>query len=219
MEPKSLGRLIEFDDRSREYPIRALLSTTKKPRSYTWRCDTWLDQGASSSCVGHSWAHEIAARPAVDVVTSADAFSIYRRAQELDQWPGEDPQVLGSSIIAGAKATMETGRMTEYRWAFSMDDLIMAVGNHGPVIAGTIWTSSMFEVNPDGFLKEGGSIAGGHAYLINGISIKNKYFKIHNSWGQSWGDGGKAKISFDHMEKLMYQNGEFCVPVKRVRSY
>ena len=175
-----LGRLIEFDERSRNFPVASLFGATKKPRSYTWRCETYLDQGASSSCVGHSWAHEIAARPAVDEVDSSTAFGLYRRAQQLDQWPGEDPQMLGSSIIAGAKATIELGRIAEYRWAFGIDDLIMAVGYAGPAVVGTLWYENMFVPDSKGMISVGGRVAGGHAYLVKGVSVKKETFRIHN---------------------------------------
>ena len=40
-----LGRLVQFDERSREYPIRTLLAAEpKKLKSYTWRCKQVLDQ-------------------------------------------------------------------------------------------------------------------------------------------------------------------------------
>lgn len=212
-----LGRLVEFDERSRQFPIRELFATAKKPRSYTWKCPIFLDQGQSSSCVGHSWAHEIAARPAVDEVDSSTAFGIYHRAQQLDEWPGENYD--GTSILAGAKATMETGRIAEYRWAFGLEDLVLSVGYAGPAVVGTVWTDSMFFPDDKGFISATGREVGGHAYLINGVNITGSYFKIHNSWGRSWGDNGTAKISFADMENLLYRQGEACIPVKRVRSY
>lgn len=58
-----LARLVQFDKRSRKYAIRAAIGA-KRPRSFTWSCDKWLDQGVEGACVGFSMTHELAARPA-----------------------------------------------------------------------------------------------------------------------------------------------------------
>lgn len=219
-----LGRNIEFDERSREYPVRALFgSDPKPPRSYTWRCDTFLDQGQTSSCVGHSWAHEVAARPVVDDVDSKLAMDIYHRAQQIDPWPGSEPEYFGTSILAGVKAASERGYFSEYRWAFSLDDLIMAVGYTGPAVVGTLWFDGMWQPDEKGFIHPTGTSHGGHAYLINGVRVPSKsnplgYFKIHNSWGQAWGKNGGAYILFEDMERLLKEQGEACIPIKRLKA-
>lgn len=214
-----LGRLVQFDERSRQFSIRELIASSTAPRSYTWRCDTYLDQASSSSCVGHSWAHEIIARPAVDHVDSAYAYSVYHRAQQIDEWPGAEPSYYGTSVLAGAKATKETGRIAEYRWAFGIDDMIMAVGRKGPAVVGTAWYEGMFYPDAEGVMKPTGRVSGGHAYLVKGVSLKKEQFRIHNSWGKSWGKGGDAYISFEDMDRLLKEQGECCIPVKRVRSH
>lgn len=215
----TLGRRIEFDERSRNYPIRSLIAATKKPRGYTWRCDAHLDQGQSSHCVGYAWAHEIGARPAVDRVTPQLAIVLYRRAQTLDPWPGSEPDYYGTSILAGAKATQIHGRLGEYRWAFGLDDLIMAVGYKGPAVVGVNWYDGMFRPDEHGYIRPTGRVAGGHAVLVNGVSIKHERFRVHNSWGRAWGLGGYAWITLDDMGRLLREAGEACIPVKRIRSY
>ena len=44
---------------------------------------------------------------------------------------------------------------------------------------------------------------GGHAYVINGVNTIKKQFRLKNSWGRKWGQGGHAFISFDDMKKLI----------------
>lgn len=44
-----LGRHIQFDERSRKYPVMATIDRTF-PRSYTWSCGTVLDQGSEGAC-------------------------------------------------------------------------------------------------------------------------------------------------------------------------
>lgn len=210
-EDPRLDRLVQFDERSRAYPIRAVVP--KKPRSYTWRCKTYLDQGSEGACVGFSWAHEIAARPKESIVQVDTARKIYQRAQQIDEWPGEAYE--GTSVIAGAKAAVELGAIKEYRWAFGLEDLVLAIGYTGPVILGVNWYSGMFNTDEKGFIKPDGYLAGGHAILANGVNVKSRYVKLHNSWGPHWGKQGSAYITFDDLNRLLQEKGEACVPLLR----
>lgn len=213
---RRLDRRIQFDERSREYPIRELIQEAAKPRSYTWRVGVWLDQGREGACVGFAWAHELAARPSVRVVHSSTALVIYREAQKVDEWPGESYS--GTSVLAGAKVVAAQGLIPEYRWAFGLEDLILAVGYKGPAVIGVNWYEGMFAPDAKGFLHVEGRKMGGHAILCHGVSISGRYFKVHNSWGRGWGHNGEARISFDDMERLLREQGEACIPVKRVRT-
>ncbi len=147
---KGLGRLKEFDERSRKFNISDVLPF-KKPRSYTWSCPINLDQGQEGSCTGFSMAHELAARPVK--VTGIDydyAYNLYKRAQELDEWEGSDYE--GSSVLAAAKAAKEAGKILEYRWAFDIDDLVISVGYHGCAVLGINWYQGMSEPSLSGSL-------------------------------------------------------------------
>jgi hypothetical protein len=208
-----LDRLVEFDQRSRAYPIRALVAD-KAPRSYHWSCDVWNDQGAEGACVGFAWSHELSARPVVQRTTETEARAIYHRARMLDVWPGENYE--GTSVIAGAKAVQERGGLVSYRWAFGLDDLLLSVGYRGPVVLGVNWYSGMWDTDAKGYIQVGGQLLGGHALLCRGVNIPGRYFTLRNSWGQDWGVGGDCRISFDHMARLLHEQGEACVPVRRV---
>jgi hypothetical protein len=210
---RTFDRLTEFDERSRSYPIRAAIVETKF-RSYTWRCLQWNNQGVEGACVGHSWSHEISARPVEIKVGTDVAQKIYKRAQELDAWVGENYE--GTSVIAGAKACSEFGYIGEYRWAFSLDDLRLAVGYRGPAVLGINWTEDMFDTDGSGYLHATGEVMGGHAILCNGVSEKRKCFRLHNSWGRGWGIEGEALISFDDLGRLLAAEGEACIPVQRL---
>lgn len=209
---RTFDRKVEFDERSRQFPIRELVAA-KSPRSYTWRCEAWNDQGREGACVGFAWSHELAARPKVRPTSAAEAMSIYRRAQQIDQWSGEDYD--GTSVIAGAKVVRERGGLDTYRWAFDLNDLILAVGYKGPAVLGTNWYEGMFEPARDGYLKVTGERVGGHAILCNSVSIKSRSFVLHNSWGKDWGNNGTARITFDDMARLLREQGEACIPVVR----
>lgn len=211
-----LGRLEQFDDRSKQFPIRPMLPTGLPPRSYNWRCCVNLDQKREGACVGFAWAHELAARPAeIDGVVDNIGRTIYKKAQVLDEWPGENYE--GTSVLAGVKAvqTLYPGAINEYRWAFGIDDVLQTLSYHGPVVLGVKWYSGMYTPDADGMIKVTGDLVGGHAILARGINVKQRKVRLHNSWGASWGKSGCAFLSFDDLALLLKRKGEACVPVHR----
>ncbi len=104
--------LHEADPRTRSFPVRVLIPTkATSPRSYTWSIGSILDQGSTSSCVGHAVAHRLIARPVVrPEITGKDALEFYSLAQALDPWEGEEYE--GTSILAGAKAAKQKDYIT-----------------------------------------------------------------------------------------------------------
>lgn len=213
LDPR-LDRLPQFDVQSLDYPITALIDTTK-PRSYTWRGGPVTDQGREGACVGHAWTGELTARPSVIQVPQPDnyAFQLYKRAQQIDEWPGENYD--GTSVLAAAKELTARGFLKEYRWAFGVNDLALAVGYKGPAVIGIPWYDGMYRAS-GGKVTVSGRIVGGHALLVRGVNVKRREFLWRNSWGPSYGINGDARISFDDMDRLLHEGGEVCVPVKRV---
>jgi hypothetical protein len=235
---RRLDRVPEFDERSRDFPMRELLEDagdyagglgfasplkTYKPRSYTWSVDATFDQGAEGACVGFGWGHELVARPVVVPGVDREFCRwIYRTAKKYDPWAGESYE--GTSVLAGAKVIqsrppkMAEGRglMSEYRWIFGdMDELVRTLGYFGPVVAGTWWTEGMFDPAPDGLIRPTGAKAGGHCYLLTGVNLRTDRFRLVNSWGTSWGANGHAWISIEDFHRLVLDEGELCVPVRR----
>jgi len=221
-----LDRLAEFDERSREYPIRALVTEQVPLRSFGWRCPTWLDQGQEGACVGFSWSHELAAYPVpIEDVDDAFARGVYKEAQERDDWPGEDYE--GTSVLAGAKTIAARGYMGEYRWAFGVDDALRALGYQGPVVIGIPWYESMFEPHPSGLVEVTPGGGGGHAILVRGVSLKARLkgehgpmqvVRLRNSWGRDWGLDGDCYIRVEDFEALLKAEGDCCVPVTRMEA-
>lgn len=210
MVERKFDRIPEFDPKSLEFPIRTLVAN-KSRRSYTWSVPVKLDQGSEGACVGFGWTHERAARPKEHPeMTNADAFAIYHRAQQLDEWPGENYE--GTSVLAGAKVAIEKGWISEYRWALgpgaaaAENDLALAVGYKGPAVMGTYWYNDMFEPDANGYLRPTGGIAGGHCYLVHGYSL-TKGYKVWNSWGT----GFYGYISPPDMITLLQNDGEACI--------
>lgn len=210
------GRLVHFDECSRMFPILSLLPQKAKPRSFTWACDIVLDQGSEGACTGFSVSHEAAAKPCVvPGITNAVAMEIYHRARILDNIPGEDYE--GSTVLGAMKAGKERGWYKQYRWAFGEADLALAIGHCGPAVLGIPWYEGMSTPDAGGMIRPSGSIQGGHAILCNGYNATSKIYRLHNSWGKSWGINGECFISAADMKKLLRQDGEACIPVIRLK--
>ena len=219
---RRLTRLPYFDVRSLSYAIADLFKKDQPLRAYTWKCNAVLDQGNEGACVGFAMAHELIAQP--KVVKGIDAKfareQIYWAAQRIDKfkggsYPGASPKMEGSSVLAGIKVLKELGYVTEYRWAFSINDLALAVGYKGPAIIGIPWYEGMFKPASCGCLHPTGEKVGGHAIAVVGVNPRRQTFTLHNSWGPKWGNNGRAKITFDDLEKLLKESGEAVIPVVR----
>lgn len=218
-----LDRLPEKDPRNRDHPVtatRPVETHRNVPRSYTWRCDFWLDQGSEGACTGFSRAQDLGARPRVRSVTNEMAQQCYTLAKTLDEFPGENYE--GSSVQGAAKAAQQLGWIEEYHWAFSLEDFILGLGWFGPAVVGINWYQGMFNPDGDGFIHKTGNIAGGHAILIVGqklylhgdgpfgIDLDQSYVKYHNSWGQDWGVNGEAKQSLRDFDAIRQEQAEVC---------
>ena len=220
-----------MDEASRAYPIRTLVAG-QKPRSYTWKLPVPnLDQGREGACVGAGFTHELLSRP-VPIAGLDMTFArerVYWPTQQRDPWeggeyPGAQPVYGGTSVLDGAKTIVDLGYATGYRWTFSMDDLILAVGFGGPVVMGLDWFEGMFEPDEDGFIWPTGQWVGGHCILNNRVMIGRharykgrQFFELPNSWGPDWGPiGGYCRLDFEAMRYLLIERrGEGCVMVGR----
>jgi len=174
----------------------------------------WGNQGSTPQCVGYAWSHWVEDGPTEHGGTPpiVSPQTIYTEAQKIDEWPGEN--YAGTSVRAGAKYLKNTNKINSYYWAYDINTLINSVFNLGPVVVGTYWYSGMFYPNSNGIIRISGGIAGGHAYVINGVDKKNQLFRIKNSWGKNWGKQGHAYISFGDMSRLISMNGEICLAVE-----
>lgn len=228
---RKLGRYQEFDERSRNF--RAVEGVEELPlRNYTWSCDVFNDQGREGSCVGFGWGHELSARPAPYRVDAGFSQRIYRRAQQLDYWPGEDYE--GTSVLGGAKAVSElktaSGRnlIDRYLWAFGTQEVCRTLGYRGPIVFGCDWWTGMWDTDDNGFLHVTGTIAGGHCVMLNrikmvkvnetngwiwsNIDMDKSFVQGRNSWGRYWGDDGNFKLTLSDLNKLVYDGADACVP-------
>jgi hypothetical protein len=228
--PHPLGRHVEHDPRSLQFAHGVLPKTALKSVDWTRRVPIF-DQGSLGSCCGNAAAGLVGTDSATrtgqtSVVLANDpnaswpvdedlAVEVYKLATTLDDIRGSyPPDDTGSSGIGAAKALKKLGLASAYTHAFSLDALKSALQT-GPVMVGTVWLESMFEVGTDGYVEvdRKSAIAGGHEYVISAYDACAGQFRIDNSWGDSWGVNGSAWITAGDLQWLLSQQGDVTVPV------
>lgn len=217
-----------FDERSKNFPVRAAIPARPKRRTKKWRNGVILDQGREGACVGFGWTAEALSTPvSVDLKRvkaeapedpTAFAHYVYNSAKKIDWWEGEDYE--GTSVLAGAKVLKNLGLVKEYRWCFRIEDVIDAILTKGPVVLGIYWYDSMYETT-DGILNVAGQVVGGHCITAVGFKLAKDSptgedtIILQNSWGCSWGTWGLAEIRVRDLKMLLDNDGEACVVTKR----
>lgn len=230
---RTFDRRQHFDPKSRAFPIRTVVGEQVPRVPKQWRPGIVINQGQEGRCVGYGWTGELLASPVRvkvkdEAAGNALADSVYLRAQQLDGFPDTTE---GSSVIAGAKALVERGYMPEYRWVGVggtpvIDDVIDTVVAHGPVVVGTNWLEAMYSTRPSGLVEVSGPVVGGHCWLVYGYhpsmrlrgedwKARFEVLRFRNSWGPSYALDGSGFIKVEDMERLLKDDGEGCVPMRR----
>lgn len=222
MEEK-FGRIYSFDARDNKYLIAnsPFYSTSQTKRIQYWDDEQWWgNQGNTSECVAYSWIHWLEDGPVYQPASPQPILNpntVYKAAQKIDEWPGENYN--GTSIRAGAKILQQQGFIQNYYWTTDVNVLANTVLNTGPVVVGTYWYSNMMRPNlRTGLMSATGRILGAHAYIINGVDLNRRLFRIKNSWGRNWGLQGRAFISFTDMSRLMRMQGEVCLAIEKIKT-
>lgn len=180
-----------------------------------------LDQGQLGSCTGNALSQALntdylaAGRAPIGgaYLGEADAVKLYSRATTLDSDPANYPPTdTGASGLTVAKAGVQLGYLKSYQHCFGFDHFAAAL-QLSPLIVGTDWLSNMFNPNSKGHVSVTGSVEGGHEYLALGIDYAHKTLTFLNSWGASWGVGGRFTMSFAGFTKLLNAQGDATVPV------
>jgi hypothetical protein len=217
-----LTRMPWHDPKSLLYGITSIFKAKRELKTKTWRLTEWFDQGREGACTGFAVGHELAAYPVAvkDLDNKFCREQLYWEAQKIDPfpggaYPGAEKFMEGSTVLAAVKVAKRLGYIEEYRWAFSVHDLALAIGHVGPAVLGVPWYDGMFSPASCGLLHPIGEKVGGHAILCRGFNARNRTFLVHNSWGKGWGNKGTARISWEDMKYLLRGTGDACIPMKR----
>lgn len=235
MPEYGLGRLVAPDARDANFRMRAVLDPLREqffprglpPGTRHYRPGVVLNQGKTGTCVGHGWRGWLDGAP---LMTKAgpDAFDLYRAFVRVDEFPDNDREAVstddldlqyGTSVRAGAKVLQSAGQISEYRWAEGADDVrAWHLSGLGTVVLGIAWTDAMFRPDRNGFVHYAGRVEGGHCIKTTGWSDARGprgAVRIQNSWGSAWGQGGRAWIAFDDLDRLIRDDGEACAAIEQ----
>jgi predicted alpha/beta hydrolase family esterase len=149
---------------------------------------------------------------------------LYEMAKRYDEWPGEGYE--GSSARGAMKGWHKHGVCTDASWPYTTrkktecltaerarEGVHRPLGayyrvNHKDLVAmhaamaevGVLYATATVhrgwdDVGPDGEIEFPQPLSGGHAFAIVGYDEQG--FWIQNSWGEDWGRGGFARVSYD----------------------
>lgn len=214
---KGLGYHWVYDARAAAYMMSTVLmqeDTSEAPAHILHERGPILDQGREGACVAFGHGAVVNAgpiRPAT-MLTNQDAFRYYKRAQQLDEWEGENYS--GTSNQAGAKAYREGGFYESFVWAANPEEMSLWVRTRGPVAWTCKWRDGMYQTDSNGYLWANGSVVGGHLMACIGINEKGDFI-VQNSWGEDFGKGGICLVTPATMSQL-YSQGQWtaCSPVE-----
>lgn len=216
-----MGRsLIHHDPRSRAFRARALVPKAQsEPRTKTWRRGQAYDQGSSSTCVAQTGKGVLNSSPLSSAVSydrrsAYDTWDFYRGAQQRDEWPGESPTYEGTSGLGLCKYLTERGLIAEYRWCFGLQDTLLTLSHFGPVGIGVWWWNGMFDPDERGLIHPTGTKAGGHEVELIGVDVDREEVIGMNSWGETWGDRGRFRLSWFDLDMLLSDGGDAFVVVR-----
>jgi hypothetical protein len=229
---KPLGRHIRHDPRSLDYLTAAAPDMSALVSVRHQRMIPVLDQGELGSCTGNAAEGCLGSSPFYDAIPvgavgrpfpatdrasaghdEAQAVALYSAATNLDGYDGGwPPQDTGSDGLSVAKACQQLGLISGYQHATSLEAALTALAA-GPVIAGINWYSSFDQPDAEGVISIGkrAAVRGGHEICVDELDVENRRIGFTNSWGDSWGVGGRAYMSWDTFGQLLAEDGDVTV--------
>jgi len=209
----ALGRRLNHDPRNRAYGVAARLDAPAPLRTVMHNRHVPIyDQGRLGSCVANAVCGALSTGPGTARIRSERYIvGVYRWLTAHDPFDGTWPPTdTGSDATTGGAWAVATGRIAEYRHAFTLAEALAALQER-PVLFGLGWYESMFDPLSDGRLAVTGSVVGGHEVILDGIDVDAGRVWLTNSWGPAWGVTGRAYLSVDDFDRLRADQGDVTV--------
>jgi hypothetical protein len=217
VEGKRLGRHIVQDQRSHNFEAeQAQAIASVKHAAYglpltqsVGSCTAEALCGARNSEPNYDGT-PLAGMPLVQ----SDAEKLYslETQNEGSPWPPNDP---GGSGLEVCKAAVTLGLISSYDHAFGTQGALQALVLR-PVITGVNWYDSMDTPDSGGVVSIAAQavVRGGHEILADEIDAANELVWFWNSWGLSFGLGGRFAMKFATWDRLLQEQGDVTVPIK-----
>lgn len=183
------------------------------------------DQGAVGSCTAQALAGaiEILAPRAGYAPERPSRVDLYYRERALEGSTRED----AGALLADGVAALSRGWLPEAQWphlgvwsprwvapppalspdaprlvnseplAVTLDDVAWELACGHPVVVGLEVTAAWEDPSGDTLPPPEGTGIGGHAVCLVGYDRERGAFRVRNSWGASWRDGGYAWLPWE----------------------
>lgn len=220
---KRLGRHVEHDPRSRNFPFHVAAPLPLKSVDFI-RLGGWLNQLGVGSCTGNAMTAalntKLLLRKDAIPFKELDALSIYSAATAIDNIVGSYPPTdTGSTGIAVCKVAMSRGLIRGYRHSFNLSTALQAL-MRGPWLMGCCWYEGFDTPDENGVVKTTGQIRGGHEVMSrryqmlgSSASLDDRVW-FDNSWGNLWGKGGRFALTVRDLGTLLGQQGDVTIPLR-----
>jgi hypothetical protein len=221
-----LRRHIHHDSESWRYPFpTAGLSIQSVTHT---RLIPVLDQGQVGSCTGNAGIGCLGTDPyyaslredvgkqlgagttGVYPLDEAGAVRLYSDAEVIDGDGPYPPNDNGSSGLSIARVLKAAGEIAGYTHTFTPDDALKAL-TVTPFITGVSWYEGMFTPDDDGRVHPTGRLAGGHEFVADQLDAELGRVWFTNSWGTSWGLGGRFYLTFGDYGDLLADQGDVTI--------
>lgn len=214
----------DVQDNAFRMAARTPVSSVDLSVSRHWIPGKMLDQGSTSSCVGHTgraFLDAIPTRRTKGILLSA--FDLYYGAQDNDEWEGRNYE--GTSVRGLFKFMQKQGLLKgAYLWGKSVLEMAAHVIERGTIAWGGPWSYGMCFPDENGVITDDRRYLSGHAVLFTGRSPAKKkiggkfgpWWRGRNSWGD-WGPhGGKFWMHEDDLQRLFEdQHVEACSAIEK----
>lgn len=212
---KRLGRHVHHDEASRKFVAETAGQVIDVNHIAT---GLPLDQGQIGSCTANALCGALNSAP--NFVPHSlpkrelDAIKLYQLETKMEgePYPPNDP---GGSGLMVCKAAKQLGWIKSYTHTFSTQTALLALVIR-PVIAGVNWYSSFDRPDPKTgvvSIAKNATVRGGHEVVALEIRERDELVGFENSWGHSFGQGGRFYMSFDTLDRLLREQGDITVPI------